>query len=442
MRPNILYLHSHDTGRYVRPYGYAVDTPTLQALAEEGVLFRKAFCAAPTCSPSRAALLTGQYPHQTGMLGLTHRGFSMRDYGRHIVHLLRGAGYHSALAGVQHIDHSADPARPTGSRIGYDEILGGRSRTRPGEEASIEARAADFLLRPPPRPFFLSVGFVETHREFARPDPRFEDDRYLRPPEPLPDTPATRRDMAGFHASVRRLDRKYRFVLDALEKTGLAEETLVLCTTDHGIAFPRMKCNLTDAGIGVLMIMRGPGGFLGGGVVDSLVSHVDVVPTICDLLEIRIPPWAEGVSFLPCVRGEVDEVREEIFAEVTYHAAWEPQRCVRTNRWKYIRRFDDRVRPVLPNCDDGPSKDLWMQAGWDRRSPGNEALYDVIFDPNEMNDLAADPAFSEVLRAMRGRLDAWMESTGDPLLHGPVPLPDGAWANDPDGVSPSSEPGS
>ncbi len=78
--PNILYLHSHDTGRYVQPYGHAIPTPNIQRLAEQGVLFRKAFCAAPTCSASRACLLTGQYAHSNGMLGLAHRGFSLRDY--------------------------------------------------------------------------------------------------------------------------------------------------------------------------------------------------------------------------------------------------------------------------------------------------------------------------------------------------------------------------
>ncbi|MCB0172753.1 MAG: sulfatase-like hydrolase/transferase, partial [Anaerolineae bacterium] len=110
---NILYLHSHDTGRYIQPYGHAVPTPHLQQLAEEGVLFRRAFSAAPTCSPSRACLLTGQSAHSNGMLGLAHRGFTLNDYHQHLVHTLRRAGYYSALVGIQHI--AADTAA-----IGYD----------------------------------------------------------------------------------------------------------------------------------------------------------------------------------------------------------------------------------------------------------------------------------------------------------------------------------
>jgi hypothetical protein len=101
-RPNILYLHSHDTGRYVQPYGYAIATPHIQALAEEGVLFRKAFCAAPTCSPSRASLLTGQHAHTSGMLGLAHRGFSLTTYQQHLLYTLRKEGYQSALIGEEH----------------------------------------------------------------------------------------------------------------------------------------------------------------------------------------------------------------------------------------------------------------------------------------------------------------------------------------------------
>src|SRR3712207_1473568 len=115
-RPNVLYVHSHDTGRYVQPYGHAIPTPNIQRLAEEGVLFRQAFCAGPTCSPSRSGLLTGQSPHSSGMLGLAHRGWALDNYGQHLVNTLRGAGYSSTLIGVQH--EAADP-----TQIGYDRIV-------------------------------------------------------------------------------------------------------------------------------------------------------------------------------------------------------------------------------------------------------------------------------------------------------------------------------
>ena len=226
-------------------------------------------------------------------------------------------------------------------------------------------------------------------------------------------------------------------VLRALDDAGLAERTLVLCTTDHGIAFPRMKGNLTDHGIGVMLILRGPGGFRGGKVCDALVSHIDVFPTLCGLLHIERPRWLQGASLLPLVRGEVEELHEAIFAEVTYHAAYEPQRAVRTQRWKYIRRFDHHLGPVLANCDDSPSKDVLMRHGWTERSRPLEQLYDLVFDPNEACNMANDLSMAVVLEDMRTRLDDWMFKTDDPLLRGPVAAPPGAELNDPAHLSPS-----
>ena len=157
MPPNILYIHSHDTGRYVQPYGFQIPTPNIQLLADQGVLFREAFCAAPTCSGSRASLLTGQYCHNNGMLGLAHRGWSLNDYGEHLVHPLREAGYYSVLIGEQHV--SEDP-----NVIGYDEVLAVSSN-----RANDIAPTAIESLRAARRPFFMSVGFFETHRSVQRP---------------------------------------------------------------------------------------------------------------------------------------------------------------------------------------------------------------------------------------------------------------------------------
>ena len=427
-RPNIIYLHSHDTGRYIQPYGFDVPTPNLQRLADEGVLFRQAFCAAPTCSPSRAALVTGQSAHSSGMTGLAHRGFSLRDYGEHWVHTLRGAGYYTALAGVQHVARKPE-------KIGYDELLESKGRN----VRHVAPAAVEFLGREHDRPFFLAIGFTETHRAFPEPGPD-EDPRFGRPPLPLPDTPEVREDMAAFKASARIYDGGVGAVLEGLAANGLADDTLVICTTDHGIAFPGMKCNLTDHGMGVMLLMRGPEVFGGGKVVDGLVSQIDIFPTLCELLEIEPPAWLQGKSLMPLIRGEADEVNEEIFGEVSYHAAYEPQRAVRTRRWKYIRRFLERETPVLPNCDDGPSKTVWMENGWGNRKVAAEQLYDLVFDPNEANNLAADAGHAEVLEEMRGRLRRWMERTEDPLLRGEVPAPRGARVNDADGGSPRDEP--
>ena len=421
-RPNILYIHSHDSGRYFRPYGHNVPTPALDRLAKGGMLFRQMYSAAPGCSPSRAALLTGQCPHRSGMMGLAHLGWRLNDYQQVIIHTLRQAGYHSTLAGLQHI--AADP-----KWIGYDELLPHAS----DKAADVAPVASRCLKSAQQEPFFLDVGFFETHREYPLP---VDDAAYIQPPSPIPDTPETRLDMAGYHASARDLDRGVATVLSALEDAGLADNTLVISTTDHGIAFPDMKCHLRDSGVGVSMILRGPG-IRPGSVCDALLSHVDIFPTVCDMLSIEKPVWLEGKSFLPVLRGAAEQGHDQIFSENTYHAAYQPERSIRTTRWKYIRHFDGRSEPNLSNCDDSPSKTYWIKADWTHNEfIPSEELFDLTFDPAERNNLVSDPHHAAVLGEMRTKLEDWMHRTNDPLLRGPVPLPAGGHTLSPDAVSP------
>lgn len=433
MKPNILYIHSHDTGRYIQPYGYAVPTPNLQKLAEEGVLFRKAFCAAPTCSPSRAALLTGQSAHSSGMLGLAHRGFSLNDYNQHLVHYLKAQGYETALSGVQHVAAQHET-------IGYDKWLSEAVDYRVGYAM---LPSIDTYLKSKQnncdQPFFLSVGFVETHREF-RPVTALEDPRYTLPPAPIPETPETRLDMAEFKASARVYDNAVGEILGMLDNYGLAENTLVISTTDHGIPFPKMKCNLTDHGMGVMLILRGPSGFAGGKVVDSMVSHIDIFPTICEVLESKKPHWLQGTSLLPTLEHPTEEIHDAVFSEVTYHAAYEPKRAIRTPRYKYIRHYDNFKTTVMPNCDDGYAKSELTNKGWCECCVKDEYLYDLTFDPNEANNIAELPEMQTVLEEMRRKLHAWMVETDDPILKClPVKAPKGAVVNPQEQFSPNQE---
>src|SRR4051794_4875685 len=408
-RPNIVYLHSHDTGRHIQPYGHQVPTPNIQRLADQGMLFRHAFSAAPVCSASRAALLTGEYSHTNGMLGLAHRGYRLADYDHHLVHTLRSVGYTSTLIGEQHV--SADP-----EEIGYDHVVEIDS-----SHARHVAPAAAVFLADAPAPFFLSVGFFETHRDYFEPT-SVRDALYSLPPAHLPDTPETRRDIAAYKASARSLDQGVGTVLDAIQDH---ENTLVILTTDHGLAFPGAKATLTDRGIGVMLILRGPG-FGWGKVSDELVSQLDIFPTICELAGIQRPDWLQGRSLLS------DPETEAVFAEITFHAAYEPQRAVRTKRYKYIRRFDNgHEGPVLANIDDSPSKTYLLEHGLAEHTLADEELYDLVFDPLEMNSLAGDPAHASTLRELRERLHAWMTSTGDPLVDGAVAPEPGTQLNTP-----------
>jgi arylsulfatase A-like enzyme len=401
----------------VQPYGHAVPTPAIQRLAEQGVLFRRAFATTATCSGSRAALLTGRYPHVNGMTGLAHRGWELRDMRQHVIHTLRAAGYHSELIGEQHVSERPD-------QIGYDRFHDISSN----HVETVAPLAVGALEGGLPEPFFLSVGYFETHRNFFEPSSHL-DELYALPPANLPDTPETRRDMAHFLASARSLDHGVDQVLRALDRTGLAANTLVILTTDHGLPFPGAKATLFDRGLGVSLIVRGPGGFEGGRVQDAMVSHLDIYPTLCDLAGLEHPAGLQGASLLPLVRGEVDRLHDELFAEISWHAAYEPQRAVRTDRFKLIRRFGPLDGPVLPNVDDGPSKDALVELGWPSWATEEERLHDLLLDPNEMHDLTGDPAYAGVARDLRRRLLGWMADTDDPLLRGPVALPPRGRAN-------------
>ncbi len=458
---NIVYLHSHDTGRYIQPYGYAVGTPNLQQLAMRGVLFRNAFCANPTCSPSRACLLTGQYAHSNGMMGLAHRGGRLNDPSHLLPTYLREHGYDTVLAGYQHVafknpmdnfgystDLSAQrPETQAMGKIGEDR-----------DDATTRDACAYLKLASHDRPFFLDVGYYLTHRTAHTPegiqwhheDGPLGDQRYVRPPACLPDTPKTRRDFADFCHAVGRLDQHIGQVIRALSDTHRVDDTLVIVTTDHGIAFPHMKCQLTDHGLGVMLVIAGPGAhdagrdatpFAGGRVMQGMVSHVDLFPTICDVLGLPHPQWLQGQSMIPMlgngnggVSGESDErqhvggdvsdddvsIRDEIFAEVNYHAAREPMRAVRTDRYKYIRHLEPLSHPILANCDASVSKNMLIDAGWPTHAQESEQLFDLMFDPNESHNLIHEASHQSVADDMRQRLDRWMHDTSDPALEGPI----------------------
>jgi N-sulfoglucosamine sulfohydrolase len=414
MAMNFVYLHSHDTGQWISPYGYSCPTPAYQGFAEQGMVFRNAFCAAPTCCPSRAAMMTGMSAHACGMIGLTHRGFKVNDPGQHLASYLRTQGYETYLSGVMHESQKAKD-------FGY-EVIGEHSHHPHGP-------AVGFLKsrKPGDGPFMLTVGWGNTHRRFpaAAKDSQWTDSRYAGVHASLPDSATVREDVAAFNTSLRELDRELGEVLAAIDAAGLRESTLVLVTTDHGPPFPGMKSTCTDLGTGVLMMLRGPGGFTGGKVSDALVSHLDVFPTVCDVLGLARPGWLEGLSLLPLADGSQKEVRDEVYSEITYHACYEPVRSVRTGRYRYIRRFDvpARKKLITGNVDAGMSKAQMLGDGWGDLETAAEEFYDLKLDPMEKVNLAGSAEHQAALHDHRVRLAAWMERTGDPLVAGHVEAP-------------------
>lgn len=432
---NVIYLHTHDMGRYISPYGYAVPTPYLQRFAEtQGLLFRKAFCCGPTCSPSRAALLTGVTPHEAGMLGLAHRGFHLKNPEHHLAAFLKKNGFLTALCGIQHEFSESDT-------LPYDSV----APALPGENGSLQTidinrtdSAVDFLQQKHSKPFFLSLGLIYPHRPFATADYTLHRPDFIRPPDPLPDTPEIRRDMADYHHTVNLADECLGNVFEVIRKTGRDRDSLIIVTTDHGISFPRMKCALKDSGTGVTLMLAFPGNRFAGKGSDALVSHLDIYPTVCDLLGLEAPAHLQGHTLRPLLEGTASSVRREVFSEVTFHAGYEPMRCIRTDRYKLIRRFDS-CHP-LANCDDSPSKSFLISAGWGKIRHTLVELYDLTLDPSENHNLAEDPAYAVWRAELEGRLEAWMRQTNDPLLAGPVQRPPGTRINTADSLDASEGP--
>jgi arylsulfatase A-like enzyme len=200
-----------------------------------------------------------------------------------------------------------------------------------------------------------------------------------------------------------------------------------------------MKCNLTDHGIGVTLMVNYPGNPTAGTGQDALVSHLDVYPTICDLLALEAPSHLQGRSMRPLLEGRATSIREEIFAEVTFHASYEPMRCVRTARHKLILRYTQSRRP-LANCDSSLSKNELLRHGWGEQVLPDVELYDLMLDPNETFNRAAAPDYAHIRKELERSLRQWMEQTHDPLLHGTIEQPPGTVVNAPGSLDPEQGP--
>ena len=427
MIPIIVYLHAHDSGRNLQPYGYPVATPHLQAFAEDAVMFRNAFAAAPGCSPSRSALLTGTYPHVNGVIGLAHRGFPLIQKQWHLAYQLREKGYRTVLCGMQHVwegdQHLAgytDDIRP--KDLHAESVL-------PGAIAMLEQAVARDT------PLFLDVGFEEAHRPYHTAAPGEAD--YAKPPFQFPDIPEIRQDTADMHASLRAFDDGAGALFAAMKRLGIYDNAFILVTTDHGLPMPAMKCSLGVYGTGVFLMLRGPegSGFRGGHAIDAMVTHMDVLPTLYDIAGWQPPAWFAGRSLIPLLNG-ADTLHDEVFGEITFHATWEPTRSIRTCDWLLIRHIDAPRRRALSNVDEGPTRTALERLGWpwDVVFPEVE-LFDLTRDPAEQQNVAHSHDAQEARSALLARLQTWMVATDDPLVTGVWPISDAARMNRLDATS-------
>ena len=424
-RPNVLLIHCHDLGQFLHCYGVkTVQTPNLDRLASEGVRFARSFCTNPGCSPSRASIFTGRYPHSNGVMGLCHADFAwdLHPEERHLAQILGDAGYATAAVGVIHETSSGY------RRCGYKRFLKPAS-AKPATDAAIG------LL------FFLSVGFAEPHRmryaeptwpgalpgDCSFPGPALEPDRSLGV-EILPylrDTEGTRRELAGLQGAVRHVDTHVGRLLTALAESGLGPNTLVIFTTDHGIAMPRAKCGVYEPGVQVALLLRLPGrkGWNGGIVHHEMISNIDYLPTILDLLGVPIPGNVQGRSFAPLLDGKPYTPRREIFTELTYHDYYDPRRAIRTETHKLIVNFTTAPAFMDPSQSWRPSSDVLAPANHALAYHPHIELYDLVQDPWEQNDVARRPQYAAVRGELLQRLRKQMVDTKDPILQGAVTSP-------------------
>lgn len=415
-------------GKFNQIYGYNINTPNFFSIAQDSTIFRNAHCAGPTCSPSRAALLTGMCPHSAGILGLAHRGFEISEPKRHLSWYLKNLGYQTALFGVQHEIKDV-------KKLGYDTVYD--EKWEGDHDENITEKASDFILNySNEKPFFISVGLFAPHRPYRNNPSDLQD--FVLPPKELCDLPQVRKDYADYIESVAYADQCAGKVIDALKKRNMYDDMLVLLTTDHGVAFPFMKCNLTDSGTGVTMAMKLPHQKQHH-ISDQLISQIDVFPTLCDLLNSQKPDWLQGKSFMNILNGEKSEINDAIYSEVTYHAAYEPQRCIRTKRYKYIKRFDTYGKYVLPNIDAGYSKSCYLQYGLQNQTVPREELYDLVLDPMEKNNLASNDQYSDIKKQLESSLLKWQTETNDPLLDHFSKFKITGWYNPVDQIDPDEK---
>ena len=406
-------MTTHDIGRRLRSYGHpSVISPHVDSLAEDGVRFARAFCTAPQCSPSRASLATGRYPHNNGVMGLAHPGFDweLDPTVPHLAAVLSHAGFATHLFGGQHV--SLHPER-LGFTRHHAETAG----------PAIASAVEDVLSTGRDTRLYLEINFEETHRPYPQVDASRAPDG-LDIPAYLPDIPEAVQEMVALEEGIRLMDEAAGRVLAALENAGRAENAIVVFTTDHGIAMPRAKCTLYDPGLEVALLMRWrAGGFQAGAVREELVSNIDVFPTLLDAADVKHPPGVQGRSLLAPLRGETYERRRAIFGEKTFHSYYDPMRCVRTDRHKLIRNFETAFAVEVPGDIQAGAIFRADPSLYSRDRPAVVELYDLDADPLEQRNLAGRAEVAEVEKRLNAELWRWMRETDDPLLEGPVPSP-------------------
>lgn len=445
--PNIVLVLSDDHSvPYLGCYGdQHIRTPNLDRFASEGMRLGRAFTAAPQCVPSRAAFLTGRSPVAARM------GRFNSPLPPDVVtlpELLREKGYFTGvcrrsfhLDGPNAFGPEMKSIMDANAMLTWDRRVDWLDRGSPREQT--KAKLAEFFeVRPAGRPFFLWVNFNDPHHAWDRTGAH--DPARVHVPADIPDLPGMRDDLARHYDEIGRMDEEFQWVLDELERRGVASNTLVVFAGDNGMAFPRGKGSLYDRGLHVPMLARWPGRIRPGSHSDELVSGEDLTPTFLEAAGIAPLKQMTGRSFLGLLTGRADyRPREAVFGARLYHGSapygedtkastFDLSRCVRTKRWKLIYNCTPKMeyQPVDSARDAGWQETLRAhEAG--RLKPEHERiyfgkrpvfeLYDLEADPHELTNLSGRAEVAAVEKDLRRRLAEKMVVDYD-FLPLPVPL--------------------
>ena len=457
-RPNVLFCISDDQSYpHASAYGAKwIRTPAFDRIASEGALFRNGFVSTPSCGPSRGSVLSGQDFDRLREASMNHTVWPPENDLALYTDLLEDAGYHVGYTGKAWAPGNFKAARdhnPAGPA--YNEA---RAKP-PGEGISDIDYAANFEAflggREDGQPFCFWAGFIEPHRVF-------EDGIGVRhgktldpvdPPGFLPDVKEVRSDLTDYAFEIEHFDAHLGRMLDLLERRGELDNTIVVCTADNGMAFPRAKATVYDYGAHVPLAMRWGAHVKPGRVIDDFVSFPDFAPTFLEAAGVPVPRQMTGRSLLPVLQaepsGQIDPDRNAAVFGIERHfpgsrpdGAGYPMRGIRTRDYLYVRNLESEKSPVgdhpgavwpdddptggFGDTDGSPSKTyLWehrreystlAQAAFDKRPA--EELYAIEGDPFNQNNLAGDPAYAEIKALLGRKLDAHLRRTQDPRAFG------------------------
>lgn len=417
MKPNFILVIADDISfDDLGCYGnMVVKTPHLDAMALEGLVFHNAYLTASSCSPSRTSLITGRYPHNTGACEL-HTPLPPRI--PTFPEALRASGYYTALSGKHHMGKAANS--------GFDQV------SLPDADQIYDDWISILQERPRDRPFFLWLASYDAHRPWGHvPDVVQYDPADVIVPPFMVDGPRTRQELAHYYHEISSVDRALGRIRKLLQDESIDQHTYVIFMSDNGRPFPRSKTRLYDSGIKTPFIVTRPG-HIQPGVTESLISSIDIAPTILSLAGLTIGETIQGVSFRKVLSEPHTEVRDYIFAEQNWHVYQAHQRMVRWKDWMLIRNAFPNLQALSTEADPTfeAGAELWEAEAQGMLRPEQRdvflvprpqlELYHVRRDPHQLRNLATDHRYRKVVETMTVLLDRWAEETGDTVPEHPT----------------------